>query len=313
MTLDLQVASNFATVLLNLAFAIAVGATMTWLWLAGSASAWSATQLTKARRTGLGAIAVALLAMGMLLLFVSASMAEVPLSQATEAVSAMLTGSHFGLAWSIGAGALLVAAMSRVVPAPDRQLRAKILVGLAALAVFAYSRSMISHASANGDFNAAMVADWIHLCLISVWVGEVFIAGLSTLGGRVAEQLADREDAARYIENLSTSATFALVGIFVTGLFSAWHNLGSLAGLSGNLYGTALIVKVAMVAFAALLGGFNRFLVMPKLLAGLRSPGQPGQLALRKFTLILRIEAVVLLAILVAAAILSSTSPPTAA
>ncbi|MBC7685765.1 MAG: CopD family protein [Bdellovibrionales bacterium] len=313
MTLDLQVASTFATVLLNLAFAIAVGATMTWLWLAGGASAWSATQLTKARRTGLGAIAVALLAMSMLLFFVSASMAEVPLSQANEAVSAMLTGSHFGLAWSIGVGALFVAAISRVVPASDRQLRAKILLGLAALAVFAYSRSMISHASANGDFNAATVADWIHLCLISVWVGEVFIAGLSTLSGAVAEQLADREDAVRYIENLSASATFALGGIFVTGLFSAWHNLGSLAGLSGNVYGTALIVKVAMVAFAALLGGFNRFLVMPKLLAALRSPGQLEQSGLRTFTLILRIEAVVLLAILVAAAILSATSPPTAA
>jgi hypothetical protein len=34
-------------------------------------------------------------------------------------------------------------------------------------------------------------------------------------------QAADRHDRANYIQTLSTSATFALVGIFLTGLFSA--------------------------------------------------------------------------------------------
>ncbi|UUZ54127.1 CopD family protein [Massilia sp. H-1] len=172
---------------------------------------------------------------------------------------------------------------------------------------------MVSHASANGDLNAAVAADWIHLCLISVWVGEVVIAGLFVLGRRGAAHAPDREDMARYVENLSSSATFALVGIFATGIFSAWHNVGSVAGLSGNPYGVTLLAKLAMVTIAVLLGGFNRFVVMPPLLAGLRRAGACDTSSLRRFTLVLRIEAVVLLGVLVAAAILSSTSPPTAA
>lgn len=313
MTFDVQLAITVATVLLNLAFAIAVGATMAWLWLARGASAWSCSQLRGVLRIRLGAIAVALVGMIMLLLFVSASMAEVPVSQAGPAALSMVTESHFGLAWSFGIGALLAAAIVPVVPTAGRGARAGMQMSLMALGVCAYTRSMISHASANGDLNAAMTADWIHLCLISVWVGEVFIAGLLTLRGQAVEQPADRSDAALYIESLSTSATFALVGIFATGIFSAWHNLGNFAGLSGNPYGTVLIVKLAMVAVAVLLGGFNRFIVMPSLLAGLRSADDRGLLRLRQFTLILRIEAVVLLGVLVAAAILSSTSPPVAA
>lgn len=312
MAIDTQLAIPFATVLLNLAFAIAVGATMACVWLANGTSVWSATHQTTSGRVVLGAIAVAIVAMGMLLLFVSASMAEVPVSQAGEAARAMLSDSHFGLAWSIGMSALFAAALLRMLPAPVRLLRAKMGFGLVLLAGFAYTRSMISHASANGDFSIAMLADWIHLCLISVWVGEVFIADLLTLRGPVPELLANREDMARYIENLSASATFALGGIVVTGVFSAWHNLGSLSGLSGNSYGAALIVKLVLVALAIGLGGFNRFLVMPKLLAGLRGVDQPGRAPLRQFTLILRIESAVLLGVLVAAAILSATSPPTA-
>lgn len=313
MVIDLQLAINATTVLLNLALAMAVGATLASLWLSSGSSAWSIAQQHSVRRARLGVIAVALVGMGVLLLFVSASMAEVPVSAAGEALRSMLTESHFGLAWSIGTGALLAAAAFSLVPVLGPRTRTGALLSLSALAVFLYSRSMVSHASASGDFNAAMVVDWIHLCLISVWVGEVFVAGLLTLGGKGAEHSADRKDTARYIEKLSSSATLSLGGIFATGVFSAWHNLGSVADFSGSQYGSNLVVKLAMVAFAILLGGFNRFIVMPSLLDGLRCGGERDLPSLRRFTLVLRIEAVVLLGILVAAAVLSSTSPPTGA
>lgn len=313
MAIDVQLAITVATVVLNLALAIAVGATLAWRWLARGASAWCGAQLRSVRRARLCAMVAAIISMGLLLLFVSASMAEVPLLGAGEAVRSMLTQSHFGVAWRIGMSALVAAAILPEVLPAARWKRTGTQASLLALAVFLYARSMISHASANGDFNVAMAADWIHLCLISVWVGEVFVAGLLTLRGQAPMQGADRADMARYIENLSTSATVALGGIFATGVFSAWHNLGSVAGLSGNLYGTALIVKLGMVALAVLLGAFNRFIVMPPLLAGLRTRAQQVSPALGRFTFVLRIEAVVLLGVLVAAAVLSATSPPTAA
>ena len=107
---------------------------------------------------------------------------------------------------------------------------------------------------------------------------------------------------------LSTSATYALGGIVATGLANAWYNVGIPADLTGNPYGAALLLKLALVAIAVLLGGVNRFFVMPALTAA----GPVPLAALRRFTLILRVEAVVLSGVLIFAAILSSTPPPTA-
>jgi putative copper resistance protein D len=120
----------------------------------------------------------------------------------------------------------------------------------------------------------------------------------------LAKPAGDRHDCAAYLKSLSRSATIALGGIFATGMFSAWHNGGSAGALTGSAYGLTLIVKITLVLAAAMLGGFNRFFVMPKLIASLADG--------RQFTLILRVEAAVLLGALTLAAILSSTPPPAA-
>jgi putative copper resistance protein D len=64
---------------------------------------------------------------------------------------------------------------------------------------------------------------------------------------------------------------------------------------------TALAVKIALVAAAAALGAYNRFM-------GLKSLGQDAA-ASHRFLRVLRIEAAVMLAVLLAATVLGSTSP----
>ncbi len=313
MALDVQMAIYVATVVLNLSLAMAVGAVLAALWLAKGTTVWSAAQLRRVRPVRIGATLAALAALGALLAFVSASMAEVPIADAGEAMGAMLADSHFGVAWAIGMGALVAAALASAVPASKQCLRTVALLNLIALAVVLYTRSTVSHAAAQGDLSLAVIVDWMHLCLISVWVGDVVIAALATLGGLDTNHMDDRAEVARYVENLSSSATFALVGIFATGVFSAWHNLGGIAGLTGNAYGSVLLLKLGLVVLAVFLGGFNRFIVMPSLLADLREPHADAAKPMRRFTFNLRLEAAVLLAVLVAAAILSASSPPASA
>ena len=180
------------------------------------------------------------------------------------------------------------------------------------MALFLYTRSMVSHASANGDLSALMAADWLHLICICVWVGEVFVAAFIMLASPAGARTDDRDACRRYVESLSTSATFALAGIFATGLFNAWHNLDEPGALTGTPYGATLLVKVSLVMLAVMLGGFNRFMVMPPLTAALRSGDPAASVFARRFSMILRIEAGVLLGVLILAANLSSTSPPSA-
>ena len=308
---DLALAQRFVTVVLNLSLAILVGASAAHIWLRSARSAWGIGLVPRLRKVLVFAVAAAAMAYVAVLWLEAASMAEVPVSEAFPAVRSVITATHYGLAWMIGAAALLVVSFTLRTRNGVRPSAAAPLIRAAALGVLLYARSMVSHAGAAGDFTWSVLVDWVHLVLVSLWVGEVIVAGLVTLRSPPEWESKNRGECARFITSLSTSATVALVGIFITGVLSAWRGLGSFENVLGNPYGTTLLIKVGLVLCAAALGGLNRFVVMPKLLAQLRKPKPEGG-ANGKFSLILQLEAVILVAVLVAAAFLSSTSPPAA-
>jgi putative copper resistance protein D len=305
-------AQHAATVTLNLALAIAVGAGLSRLWLTSRASRWAGLGASRLRRASLAALAIAMLVNISVLWLEAAAMAEVPVALAGEASWSMLTATHFGTAWMIGFGALVFSTGAAALATHAERTALLVALNLLGLAVFLFTRSMVSHASANGDFGVLMIADWLHLVLVCMWVGEVFISGFLMLASPPGARTDDRDDCVRYIELLSASATLALAGILVTGLYNAWHNVGSPGALIDSAYGTTLLFKLALVALAVILGGMNRFVVMPSLITALRGEDPAATPGLRRFTVILRVEAGVLLGVLMLAAVLSSTSPPTA-
>jgi putative copper resistance protein D len=228
-------------------------------------------------------------------------MAEVPEFAAGSATWTMATSTHLGMAWCVGLVGLAVAAAGSLArdgrnPWPT----------MAALAVFWYTRSIASHAASDGDFSVRLLADWLHLGLVSLWVGEVIVSGgviLRTAGDLTA---ADTRARKAYVTSLSDSATIALAGILMTGLYAAWRSLRGIGDLVGNPYGFALVAKLLLVAIAALLGGFNRLVVMPPWLAD--DAARPALSS--RFKRILWIEAAVLTGAVVVASWLASTSPP---
>jgi putative copper resistance protein D len=309
MLLDLATAQHAATVGQNLGLALAVGANMSTFWLAQKRSAWSRVRVSRTPRWALAGALFALLASVVAVLTEAAAMAEVPLGEAGEAAVTMLTATHYGMACCVDIAALAIAVLLGIA-VPARLARAGAAAALAALAVFAYARSMGSHAASEGDFSLLLLVDWLHLVLISLWLGEVIIAAMVMLGGSTAMLSDDRRERAAYVAALSSSATFALAGIFVTGLFGAWHNLITFTDLFGSQYGQTLVAKLAFVALAAALGGYNRFVVMPPWLGHESAGGPPAPYLLLRFRRVLQVEAAVLLAALVLAVLLASTSPP---
>ena len=312
MPVDLPAAQLVATVVLNVSLAALTGASLSDRWLHANTSHWAMWNLVSLRRVCLASVATALLAYMAVLWLEAASMAEVALSEAAPAIHSVLTATHYGFAWKIGMVALISVTVVTMLRWAPQWRPAADLVRLIALGAFLYSRSMVSHAGAGGDMSWAVAADWIHLVLISVWLGEVLVAAFVTLRHVPGKTGQDGAERAQYTQALSNSATIALAGIVITGLFSTWRGLGSLENATGNPYATILLLKVVLVAIAVALGGLNRFLVMPRLLADLRSPGAPSVKQHEKFVFILQIESFVLVAALILAAVLSSTSPPTA-
>ncbi|GAB3431775.1 CopD family protein [Massilia solisilvae] len=309
MGVDIAILLKVVTVLLYLFAAVAAGANMAVFWLADARSPWALAQLPSLRRWAAGGALLALSASFAVLCAEAAEMAELPLSDAMPAVATMLASTHYGLAWSIGAGALAAAVVLPIL----LRARGGATLAFGALAVFWYSRSMVSHASGNGDASLAVMADWMHLVLVGLWLGAVVIAALVALANRRDVQETDRRERAAYVAALSACATIALVGIVITGLASAWHNLRSFHDLLGTPYGNALLAKLALVAVAVVLGGVNRFVVMPPWLLS-EGAGRPVAATLPcRFRLVLQIETVILIAALVMAVILAATPPPGAA
>jgi len=309
MDTGLETAQHLVTALLNLAVAVLTGATVSQSWLAGDASGWAAVRRAPVRGVAVAGATVALVAAVAWLWLEAAAMAEVPVTAAADATWTMITSTHAGVAYCVGFAGLLVAAAGTGFH--GGRGAGPIRATLAGLAVFWYTRSMVSHASSDGDFSVRLLADWVHLGLVSLWVGDVILSGGVVLRRPSADMsTADRRARAAYVASLSRSATFALAGIVVTGVYAAWRSLGGPGGLVGNPYGNTLVAKLLLVGVAVLLGAINRFVVMPPWLAR-ESAGVtvPAAFPLR-FRRILWIEAAMLLAVVVLAAWLVSTPPP---
>jgi putative copper resistance protein D len=293
-----------AEVGLPAAVASAAGAMLSVFWLRHAASGWALERRAAAPGWARAAIVGALLAQLAVLWLQAAAMAGVPLADAAPAVRTVLTDTRYGVAWLLGACALLVAAAAGLVV---RRPRWRAALTLLLLSLFLYTRSMVSHAAAT-DALPAMLADWLHRLLVSVWAGGVFGAALTPVPGPAAG-VAGFADLVRINRALSRAATLALAGIVATGLFAAWRQLGALGNASGNPYATLLLAKIALVVTAAALGGANRWLVMPAFDA---IDARHARIASTRFVWVVRVEAVVLLVVLIVAAMLGATAPPAA-
>lgn len=312
METDLALLQRAVTVILNLTFAVLVGGSAASLWLRAGNSLWAASLQPRLRRALLAATSAAIVAYLAILWVEAASMAEVPLVQALPAVGSVLTATHYGLAWMIGAAALVVTGATLAFGSSVQAGAAASAIRIAAIGVLLYSRSMVSHAGAGGDFTWAVAIDWVHLILISIWVGEVIVAGLLALRHLPDNEAASRTDCSHYVAALSRSATVALVGIGVTGALSTWRVLESPGDLIGSPYGMTLLIKVGLVLCAMALGGFNRFLVMPSLHQSLQHAEEPTRDVTHRFARVLQVEAIILVAVVISAAFLTSTPPPPA-
>ncbi|TDN63057.1 CopD family protein [Paraburkholderia sp. BL10I2N1] len=213
----------------------------------------------------------------------------------------VLTQSHFGTAWSTGFVALIVwtglLVGSRGVGRP-----AQTSVALFAAAVFAFSRAASSHAADAGDFSLPEWIHWVHLCATAAWAGLVIASGLSVLPMLRADAPAD--DLARFVGRLSGAAIVALSAVLVSGIYNADRGLGgSLVPLTHSDWGLILDAKLALVSAAVVLGGVNRQVYLPRIRRG------ASQRAAASFLTILRAEAVAMIGILSAAAVLAHTVP----
>ena len=175
-------------------------------------------------------------------------------------------------------------------------------VSLAAAVGVLVTLSLTSHGAATaGIETAAVVSDLLHLSASAFWVGALFHLALGL--PLLTRGLPGREKRAalsRMIPRFSVVAALSVGTLIVTGVFAAWAQVTAWAAL-GTPYGTALIVKVALVAALLALGAANLVWVRPRL-----SRGDAAAVWLKR---LVAVEAVLALAVLAAVSVLISLEP----
>ena len=276
----LQVA---ATALLNAGFAWLTGSLLARAWL-GPGLPLFLERLLRAEKS---AALACLLGGAGAILAAAARMGDTGLLEALPTWWPVASGTDYGSATLLALVAVLgAAACIRVW-----------WVSAAGLLAFALARASVSHGGEGGLLSAGCVVQAAHVLLIAAWLGGVGLAGWVVLPG--ARRHAVAVDA--YLDRLSRAATVALAGIVLTGAWNSWQRLSAPSDLWSHPYGMLLTAKLALVAGAAMLGGWNRLFGFP------RAKAAAPDAALR----VLRIESAVLVAALIAAAALVAQQPPT--
>ena len=178
--------------------------------------------------------------------------------------------TRYGTIWLVRVSLLVALGALLVSLAPwwfPRRRRA-IAYGLVALGVAAVVPfSLISHASAQPDGRDAAVAnDITHAVAASFWVAG--IVGLVTL---LLPALRSLSPAGRQvvlmqaIPRFSTVALSAWAVLAVTGVYSAWLEVGNLTALVDTSYGTSLALKLAAIVTILGIAAFNLVVLTRKL------------------------------------------------
>jgi len=283
-----------ASAAFDVGFAGMVGSLAALALLVDTSSDWAARGARRCRGLFMRANLLAIAANLAVLVVQSVALTDLSPAAAIQAVGGIVADTAFGQAWALATSALVACAVlahaKRYRPMPLRWLG----VGVTAAAA---GHASGGHAGANG-LGWLLPTLTVHALATGLWAGAVFATVLA-----VWREVPPPIDGPRYAHRLSRLATAALAGLIITGAASAWHGLGAspapLLPSSASAWGLALDAKLALVALAAALGAFNRVAVLPALPA-----------AAPRFARVLRVEAVVLLAVLVAAARLANGEPP---
>jgi len=142
---------------------------------------------------------------------------------------------------------------------PDPAPRRLLLVGAAVAAV---SPALVGHTRSFEPSALLLGADAVHLLAGSVWLGGLvgLVLAMPALAGR--ERLA-----AETLGRFSLLAGGLLLAVAGAGAVLAWRVLGSWAGFVETRYGVLLLVKIGLALVVPAVGGWTRFVLLPRVRA----------------------------------------------
>ncbi|WP_207005645.1 CopD family protein [Trinickia mobilis] len=236
----------------------------------------------------------------------AAVMGRVSAAEAGPLIAPVLAESHFGIAWMLGFAGTILAVLGSVLGK-----RFGVVVALGAV-VYAAGKAAASHAADSGDFTLREAVHVVHLCATAMWAGSVMIAAV-VLGRSALRQNSAWQYCVEFCTRLSHFATASLALVLLTGVYNAAEDTAQVtAPLVSIPYGHVLGIKLVLVTAAVIAAGWNRTVYLPSMRSHQPDDEHVPYAAIRGFSSLLAVEAVLLLVVLIVASILGHMSPSTA-
>ncbi len=262
------------------------------------------------------------------LLIGAAEMSGRPVDEVFSFVPTVVLKTHFGRVWVARIISLLLLLAATWVGRRYGESRGALHFMLGLGLIVAMSESASGHASDAGDFSVPEIADLLHLVAASLWGGGLFALAVVILP--ILKRQNDRTSIAGAAVRFSRMGGYAVGIIAVTSFYNAWSYVGSVEALLKTAYGLTAAVKTLLFFLLVLLGAFNRYVSVPLLrertgLIKAKGPGiidhfaskllsrvrgaQDGRHIVVRFLRLVRIEAVLVVAVLFCAALLRHEVP----
>jgi putative copper resistance protein D len=288
--------SVWLAVVSDSAYALVVGTLLAGRWLGASSDA----TVRLLRRLLLSSEVVLIMAHLVHPWFLAASMSgSDDFGVNLHIVPMLLSSTHQGTLWYITSAAL-VALVAVTLASRARKSILGISVTLGSLLLIAFAKAASSHAGDEGDFTLQELSQLLHILATGVWSGAILVSGFAM----IPRLFRDGSLAAlwSYAGSLSKTVTWALAALIVSGIYTSDRELNnSLSALWTSTWGKILLIKLAFVGAAIVLGAMNRLLCLQR-------PATQERARLLKRLLLT--EALLMGCILCLSGLLGSTAPP---
>lgn len=216
-----------------------------------------------------------------------------------ESLAALLFRSGWGRSWWVAIAAAIV--VTWVAPRLRRPTWGTWVVAAVAILLLAATQPLSGHPAAASMPRLAIMTQWLHLVGAGGWVGS--LALLTFVAIPAARSWTGDPDAqvAALVRAFSPTALAFAALLGVTGLVTAWNNLGGLAPLWQSGYGRTLLIKLGFLSVTAATGAYNWRRVLPTL-------GEPESSSRLRRSSLIELAAAVL--VLIATAVLVATPMP---
>jgi copper transport protein len=271
--------------LLGLAATVAI-----WpLWLLvirpGVSPAWQVGSELTGRIHRFGLVAIVFTLLGNLFALIVQAAATNP-SSLIDGLATTVRETRYGHLWATRIALFVLYGLVLLRCAwwwPWRRRRLFAIAGLVLAALLPLPFSLISHASAQPVGRPMAVAsDMAHLLGAALWAG-----GLAILAIVLGPTLRSLTPAGRKLvlgqtlPRFSAMALAAWLVMGITGLYSAWLQVGNWTALRETPYGTSLTLKLVLLVPLLMLAAFNLLVVTRKIRTA--ATGEPGVVWSRRF------------------------------